>query len=324
MPEQSQTTSAPRPPVGPVDGRLVPRFAGAATFARLPEIDRVSGYDVAILGVPFDNGTSYRPGARFGPMAVRQASRHLRPGHHVEFDCSPFREIQVVDAGDVPVTPFSIDTAVEQIGAHAAELVTGGRTVIAIGGDHTIALPMLRAVAREHGPVALVHFDAHLDTWDTYFDAPITHGTIFRRAFEEKLLVEDHSVHIGIRGPLYDRADLADDAGFGFRTIRASDVDIMGVRETIGTITERTAGLPVYLSLDIDVLDPAFAPGTGTPESGGLTSRELLSVLRGLTGLHLVGADVVEVAPAYDHAEITSIAAATVIYDLLTLLARRG
>jgi agmatinase len=324
MPEQSQDSAAPRPPVGPVDGRLVPRFAGAATFARLPEIDRVSGYDVAILGVPFDNGTSYRPGARFGPMAVRQASRHLRPGHHVELDTSPFREIQVVDAGDVPVTPFSIDTAVEQIGAHAAELVTGGRAVIAIGGDHTIALPMLRSVAREHGPVALVHFDAHLDTWDTYFDAPITHGTIFRRAFEEKLLVEDHSVHIGIRGPLYDRADLADDAGFGFRTIRASDVDIMGVRETIGTIAERTAGLPVYLSLDIDVLDPAFAPGTGTPEAGGLTSRELLSVLRGLTGLHLVGADVVEVAPAYDHAEITSIAAATVIYDLLTLLARRS
>jgi agmatinase len=323
MPEQSHNTAAPRPPAGPVDGRVVPRFAGAATFARLPEVDRVSGYDVAILGVPFDNGTSYRPGARFGPMAVRQASRHLRPGHHVELDCSPFREIQVADAGDVPVTPFSIDSAMDQIAGHAAELIPGGRTVIAIGGDHTIALPMLRSVAREHGPVALVHFDAHLDTWDTYFNAPTTHGTIFRRAFEEKLLVEDHSVHVGIRGPLYDRADLDDDAGFGFRTIRASDVDVMGVRETIGVITERTADLPVYLSLDIDVLDPAFAPGTGTPESGGLSSRELLSVLRGLTGLHLVGGDVVEVAPPYDHAEITSIAAATVVYDLLTLLARR-
>jgi agmatinase len=324
MPEQSHNTAAQRPPAGPVDGRLVPRFAGAATFARLPEVDRVSGYDVAILGVPFDNGTSYRPGARFGPMAVRQASRHLRPGHHVELDCSPFREIQVVDAGDVPVTPFSIDSAMDQIAGHAAELIPGGRTVIAIGGDHTIALPMLRSVAREHGPVALVHFDAHLDTWDTYFNAPTTHGTIFRRAFEEKLLVEDHSVHIGIRGPLYDRADLDDDAGFGFRTIRASDVDVMGVREAIGVITERTADLPVYLSVDIDVLDPAFAPGTGTPESGGLSSRELLSVLRGLTGLHLVGGDVVEVAPPYDHAEITSIAAATVVYDLLTLLARRS
>ena len=323
MAEQSAAPSAPRPPVGPVDGRLVPRFAGAATFARLPEVDRVSDYDVAILGVPFDNGTSYRPGARFGPMAVRQASRHLRPGHHVELDTSPFQRIQVVDAGDVPVTPFAIDSAMEQIGGHAAGLVTGGRAVIAIGGDHTVALPMLRAVTREHGPVALVHFDAHLDTWNTYFDAPVTHGTIFRRAFEEKLLVEDHSVHIGIRGPLYDRGDLDDDAGFGFRTIRASDLDTMGVRETIGVITERTAGLPVYLSLDIDVLDPAFAPGTGTPESGGLTSRELLSVLRGLTGVNLVGGDVVEVAPAYDHAEITSIAAATVVYDLLALLARR-
>jgi agmatinase len=255
-------------------------------------------------------------------MAVRQASRHLRPGHHVELDCSPFRTIQVVDAGDVPVTPFSIDAAVDQIAAHAAELLPGGRKVIAIGGDHTIALPMLRAVAREHGPVALIHFDAHLDTWDTYFDAPITHGTIFRRAFEEKLLIEDHSVHVGIRGPLYDRADLAQDAGFGFRTIRASDIDVLGVRETIEVITRRTADLPVYLSLDIDVLDPAFAPGTGTPESGGLTSRELLAVLRGLTGVNLVSGDVVEVSPPYDHAEITALAAATVVYDLLTLIAR--
>ncbi|HJY67022.1 MAG TPA: arginase family protein, partial [Streptosporangiaceae bacterium] len=193
-------------PVGPVDGRKVPRFAGSGSFGRLPEIDRVPDYDVAVLGAPFDNGTSYRPGARFGPMAVRQASRHLRPGHHVELDTSPFTAIQVVDAGDVPVTPFSIDEAMAQIAGHAGDLLQGDRKVIAVGGDHTIALPMLRSVVRAHGPVALVHFDAHLDTWDTYFDAPITHGTIFRRAFEEKLLVEDHSVHIGIRGPLYDRA----------------------------------------------------------------------------------------------------------------------
>src|SRR5262249_12496489 len=186
-----------------------------------------SGYDVAILGAPFDNGTSYRPGARFGPMAVRQASRHLRPGHHVELDCSPFRTIQVVDAGDVPVTPFAIDAAMEQIAGHGGEQPSGGRKVIAIGGDHTVALPMLRSVAREHGPVALVHFDAHLDTWDTYFDAPVTHGTIFRRAFEEKLLVEDHSVHVGIRGPLYDRSDLDDDLRFGSRTIRPTAIDLL-------------------------------------------------------------------------------------------------
>ncbi|MGH3275828.1 MAG: agmatinase [Streptosporangiaceae bacterium] len=307
-------------PVGPVDGRVVPRFAGSGSFARLPEIDRVSDYDVAILGVPFDNGTSYRPGARFGPMAVRQASRHLRPGHHVELGTTPFSEIQVVDAGDVPVTPFSIDAAMAQISGHASELVHGGRKVIAIGGDHTIALPMLRSVVREHGPVALVHFDAHLDTWDTYFDAPTTHGTIFRRAFEENLLIEDHSVHVGIRGPVYGRADLDDDRGFGFRTIRASDIDVLGVSGAIQAIVERVEHLPVYLSVDIDVLDPAFAPGTGTPEAGGLSSRELLAVLRGLTPVNLIGGDLVEVAPAYDHAEITSIAAATVIFDIITLL----
>jgi agmatinase len=309
-------------PVGPVDGRQVPRFAGSGSFARLPEIDRVPDYQVAVLGVPFDNGTSYRPGARFGPMAVRQASRHLRPGHHVELDCTPFSQIQVVDAGDVPVTPFSIDEAMAQIGAHASELLRGDRQVIAVGGDHTVALPMLRSVVREHGQVALVHFDAHLDTWDTYFNQPTTHGTIFRRAFEEGLLVPEHSVHVGIRGPIYGQADLDDDRRFGFRTIRASEVDDLGARGTIDAILDRVDGLPVYLSVDIDVLDPAFAPGTGTPEAGGLTSRELLRVLRGLTALHLVGADVVEVSPPFDHGEITSLAAATVVFDLITLLAR--
>jgi agmatinase len=256
-------------------------------------------------------------------MSVRQASRHLRPGHHVELDCSPFSEIQVVDAGDVPVTPFAIDAAMEQIAAHAGELLHGDRKVIAVGGDHTVALPMLRTVVREHGQVALVHFDAHLDTWDTYFNAPTTHGTIFRRAFEENLLVEDHSIHIGIRGPIYDQGDLDDDRRFGFRTIRASDLDDLGVRGAVDAITERVGDLPVYLSLDIDVLDPAFAPGTGTPEAGGLSNRELLRVLRGLTSINLVGCDVVEVAPAYDHGEITAIAAATVVFDLITLLARK-
>jgi len=256
-------------------------------------------------------------------MAVRQASRHLRPSHHVELNCTPFSEIQVVDAGDVAITPFSIDDAVQQIASHAAEVSHGGRTVIAVGGDHTVALPMLRSAVRQHGPLALVHFDAHLDTWDTYFNAPVTHGTIFRRAFEENLLVEDHSIHIGTRGPIYESSDLDDDKRFGFRTIRASDIDELGVRGTIDAITQRVEDLPVYLSLDIDVLDPAFAPGTGTPEAGGLTNRELLRILRGLTRVNLVGADVVEVAPAYDHAEVTAIAAATVVFDLITLIARQ-
>ncbi len=322
MSELSESPETRGKPVGPVDGRLVPRYAGASTFARLPELDRVTDYDVAVLGVPFDNGVSYRPGARFGPMAVRQASRHLRPGYHVELGISPFQAIQVVDAGDVPVTPFDITTAMTQIQDRAAELVTGDRRVVAIGGDHTVALPMLRAVTALHGPVALVHFDAHLDTWDTYFDAPTTHGTVFRRAFEEGLLVQDHSVHVGIRGPVYGEGDLADDRRFGFRAIRVSDIDDLGIPGTIGAVTERVGDLPVYLSVDIDVLDPSIAPGTGTPEAGGLTSRELLRVLRGLASLHLVGADVVEVAPAYDSAELTTVAAATVAYDLITLMAR--
>ncbi len=181
-------TSTEADPLGPVSGTRVPRFAGASPFARLPEIDAVSDYGIAILGVPFDGGTSYRPGARFGPMEVRRSSRHLRPVYHVELDVAPFEQVQVVDAGDVACTPFDIQEAMAQIERHAHEVQggSGDRQIISVGGDHTIALPMLRSVVRQHGPVASVHFDAHLDTWNTYFDAPITYGTVFRRAFEEK------------------------------------------------------------------------------------------------------------------------------------------
>ena len=316
------STRSPHP-VGPVSGTQVPRYAGSSTFARIPEIDAVPDYRIAILGVPFDGGTSFRPGARFGPMEVRKSSRHLRPAFHVELDVAPFEKVQVVDAGDVACTPFSIDEAIGQIEQHA-HLVQGGsgeRRIIAVGGDHTIALPMLRSVVQHHGPVALVHFDAHLDTWDTYFNAPITHGTVLRRAFEEGLLAEDHSMHLGIRGPIYDRIDLKEDADFGFKTLRTRDVARVGVEAAAEQVLQRVDDTPVYLSIDIDVLDPAFAPGTGTPEVGGLQSRELLALLRSLNGLNIVGADVVEVAPAYDHAEITTVAAATVVYDLITLMA---
>ncbi|GLW09763.1 agmatinase [Microtetraspora sp. NBRC 13810] len=307
--------------VGPVSGTQVPRFAGSPTFARLPRVDEVPDYAVAVLGAPFDGGTSFRPGARFGPAAVRQASRNLRPAYHPDLDVAPYQRIQVVDAGDVPCNPFSIDEALTQIDRHAADLLSDRHRLITVGGDHTVALPLLRAVSRVHGPVALVHFDAHLDTWDTYFGAPRTHGTIFRRAFEEGLLIEDHSIHVGIRGPLYSRQDLVDDASFGFQVIRAGDLDLLGVEGVLDRIRRRVGDAPVYLSVDIDVLDPAFAPGTGTPEIGGFTSRELLRLLRGLSGDSLVAADVVEVSPAYDHAEITSLAAATVIYDLTALMA---
>ncbi|MCU1671443.1 MAG: speB [Blastococcus sp.] len=309
------------PVVGPVDGTKVPRYAGAPTFARLPRIDEVSRYDIAIMGAPFDGGVSYRPGARFGPSSIRQASRHLRPAYHPDLKVSPFRVLQVVDAGDVPCNPFDIDAALQQIDDTARELVTDSRKLMTLGGDHTVALGTLRAAARVHGPLALIHFDAHLDTWDTYFGADRTHGTVFRRAFEEGLLQPDASIHVGIRGPLYDAADLGADKGFGFSTIRASDFDKLGVDEVVGSVRERVGDSPVYVSVDIDVLDPAFAPGTGTPEMGGFTSRELLALLRGLPGEQIVGADVVELSPAYDHAEITALAAATVAYEMMSVMA---
>lgn len=309
-------------PIGPVDATQVPRFAGLGTFARLPQIDRVPDYDIAIVGVPFDGGTSFRPGARFGPAAVREASRLLRPGYHPELDVEPVREVQVVDAGDIVCTPYDITRAVREIEEQALPLISGEKRLISIGGDHTIALPMLRALNTVHGPVALLHFDAHLDTWDTYFDQPVTHGTIFRRAFEEGLLVQDRSMHVGIRGPVYDRNDFLRDHEFGFQIIRCSDLDTLGVPAAIEQVKERLGDTPVYLSIDIDVLDPSYAPGTGTPEMGGLHSRELLALLRGLEGINIVGADVVEVAPAYDHADITSVAAATLVFDLLGLMVK--
>jgi len=308
--------------VRPVDGTRVPRFAGAPTFARLPRVDEVTDFDVAVLGAPFDGGVSYRPGARFGPAAVRTASRHLRPAYHPDLDVAPFSVLQAVDAGDVPCNPFDVDEALQAVDDHASELVSDRRRLITVGGDHTVALAGLRAAARVHGPLAVLHFDAHLDTWDTYFGAERTHGTVFRRAFEEGLLLAESSAHVGIRGPLYDAADLVDDARFGFSTVRAADFDRLGVAEVVGRVRERVGDAPVYLSIDIDVLDPAFAPGTGTPEIGGFTSRELLSLVRALPGEQLAAADVVEVSPPYDHAEITSLAAATLVYEITSLMAR--
>ena len=193
-----------------------------------------------------------------------------------------------------------------------------------LGGDHTIALPILRALHAQHGPLALVHFDAHLDTWDTYFDAPYTHGTPFRRASEEGLIVKGQSAHVGIRGSLYDRHDLLDDEQLGFTIVHCRDVDRLGVDGILDRVLARVGDAPLYISIDIDVLDPAFAPATGTPEAGGLTSRELLAVLRGMSSLQLVGADVVEVSPAYDHAEITAVAAANLAYELVTIMAQRS
>ncbi|HEU4424771.1 MAG TPA: agmatinase [Pilimelia sp.] len=307
-------------PVGPVDSTQVPRFAGIATFARLPRLEDVGAADVAVVGVPFDSGVSYRPGARFGPAAIREGSRLLRP-YHPGLDVSPFAAQQVADAGDIACNPFNIHDAVAAIEAGADQLLDTGARLMTIGGDHTIALPLLRSLVKRHGPVALLHFDAHLDTWDTYFNAPITHGTPFRRASEEGLLDIEALCHVGIRGPIYTKNDLVEDARMGFGIVTSMDVMRKGIDEVVAGLRARIGDRPLYVSIDIDVLDPAHAPGTGTPEAGGITSRELLAILRGLAGTRLVSADVVEVSPAYDHAELTTVAASHVAYELISLMA---
>ena len=310
-------------PIQPVSGTVVPRYAGPSTFARLPELRDVEDCDVAIIGVPFDAGTSYRPGARFGPQSVRQASRQLRTNYHPNYDVEPFKVQQVADAGDIACNPFDIDEAIKQIEKGSTELLQKVGSIVTIGGDHTIALPLLRSINKKvGGPVALVHFDAHLDTWDTYFGAPYTHGTPFRRAREEKLFLDDASMHIGIRGPLYSTNDLKNDRELGFKTIHCDEFQTNTIDQIVKRIKDRIGNNPLYISIDIDVLDPAHAPGTGTPEVAGMTTREILNVLRGLAGSQLVSADVVEVAPAYDHAELTSPAAATIVYELINIIAR--
>ena len=307
-------------PVGPLDASRVPRYSGPATFARLPRLDQVSRADVTIIGLPFDSGVSYRPGARFGPAHIRASSKLLRT-YNPALDVHPFGTQQVADAGDLGLNPFDIAEALATTEAELTSLSEDGSTLLALGGDHTLALPALRALAKQHGKLAVVHFDAHLDTWDTYFGAPFTHGTPFRRASEEGLIDLERSVHVGIRGPLYSRQDLEDDGLLGFQVVRADDFETDGVARAVERIRRRIEDAPIYVSVDIDVLDPAAAPGTGTPEAGGLTSRELLNTLRGLAGANVLGADIVEVAPAYDHAEITGIAAAHVGFELLSVLA---
>jgi agmatinase len=308
--------------VGQVDATQMPRYGGIATFAHLPQISEVTDVDVAIVGVPFDTGVSYRPGARFGPNHVRESSRLLRPFNPAA-NVSPFATQQVVDAGDIAANPFDIEEAISSIHKSYDQLSERVKKIVTIGGDHTITLPILRSLKAKHGPISVVHFDAHLDTWDSYFGADYTHGTTFRRASEEGLLDPEGCMHIGIRGPLYAAKDLTDDKALGFQIFSSVEFQDLGVNAAIEKMKARVGNRPVYISIDIDVLDPAHAPGTGTPEAGGLTSRELLSVLRATAGMNVIGADIVEVAPAYDHAQITGIAASHVMYELISAFAAK-
>ena len=309
-------------PRGPVDALVVPRFAGPPTFARLPRLDEVSKCDVAVLGVPFDSGVTYRPGARFGPAAIRQGSRLLRP-YHPDMNTRPFALQQVADAGDVACNPFIISEAISHIETAADAVLAECGHIVALGGDHTIALPLLRATRKKFGPVAVVHFDTHLDTWQGHFGVSYNHGTPFRRASEEGLLRLDRCVHVGVHASIFAEQDLVEDAQLGFQIVSTMELQERGVEDAAARIKQRVGDAPMYISVDVDVLDPAYAPGTGTPEAGGMNTRELLAVLRRLVDLDLVGADIVEVAPAYDHAEITAIAAAHIAYELMAIFARR-
>ena len=307
---------------GPADALRTPRYAGVRTFARLPTLEEVGRADVAVLGAPFDSATSFRPGARFGPAAVRDASILLRP-YHEPLGVDVFAAHQVVDAGDAPADPIDVEAGHAAIHARAAELVAGGARVRGIGGDHSVALPLMRAAAERHGPLSLIQFDAHCDTWDEYFGHRITHGTIMRRAVEEGIVDGSRSTQIGIRGPLYAAGDLQDARDLGFTVVTAAELADLDPATVVDEARERL-GDNVYVSVDIDVLDPAFAPGTGTPEPGGLQTRELQTMLRRLAAPSdrtVVCADVVEVSPPYDHANLTAAAAAAMAYELLALMA---
>jgi agmatinase len=297
----------------------MPRYAGIATFALLPRMEDVVRSDIAIIGIPFDSGTSYRPGARFGPAHIREHSRQLHP-YHQTHRFHLFRDQQVVDAGDIGVGPYDIPRAIDTIHAAAARFAEHGTTLVALGGDHTIALPLLRAAAAAHGPLAVLHFDAHLDTWDVLHGATIWHGSPFRRAAEEGLIDLTHSQHVGVRGGIYDPSELEDDSRAGFEMIRAEQFLDLSTNQIVDRIRSRLGSAPVYISVDIDVLDPAHAPGTGTPEVAGITTSQLFSVLRGLRGLPIVGCDIVEVAPSYDHAGLTGLAAAHTAWELIALV----
>jgi len=311
-------------PSNQLDSGKSPRFAQPATFMRLPHQTDLHGVDVALLGVPFDSGTSYRSGARLGPREVRAQSSLIRPYSYFQ-KISPFERLTIVDAGDVDAPPVGIEAAYAAIEASVRRVLDAGATPLAVGGDHSISLPCLRAVAATQGPLALVQFDAHIDTWGDYFGGKYFHGSPFRRAIEERLIDPAAYLQIGIRGPMYgDAEDFAYQRSCGVTTIDIGMVKQDGAGATMARVREIVKDRPVYVTFDIDAVDPAFAPGTGTPEVGGLTSYEAQELVRGLAGLDVVAADVVEVAPPFDGpGQITALLAANIMFELLCVVARR-
>jgi len=310
----------------PTGGNEMPRFGGLSTFMRLPARTAPAELDVAVVGVPLDIGTSNRPGARYGPREIRSESVLIRP-YNMATRAAPFDSLRIDDCGDVAINTFNLTDSVDRIKVHFDALLGDGVITATMGGDHTIVLPILRAMAEKHGPVGLVHVDAHTDINDSMFGEQITHGTPFRRAVEEGLLDCGRVVQIGVRGTGYAADDFDWSRNQGFRVVQAEECWHRSLDPLMAEVRERVGGGPVYLSFDIDGLDPAFAPGTGTPEIGGLTVIQALEIIRGCQGLDLVGVDLVEVAPVYDTSGNTALLAANLLFEMLCVMPgvmRRG
>jgi guanidinobutyrase len=303
----------------PLGGNEMPRFGGIATFMRLPGTTPPADLDVAVVGVPLDIGTSNRPGARFGPRGIHSESVLIRP-YNMATRAAPFDSLRIDDTGDVATNPFNLRDAVDRIERHYDALLSDDVITVSMGGDHTIVLPILRAMRKHHGPVGVIHVDAHTDINDTMFGEHVTHGTPFRRAVEEGLLDCDRVVQVGVRATGYAADDFDWSREQGFRVVQAEECWHKSLTPLMDEVRRQVSGGPVYLSFDIDGLDPAFAGGTGTPEVGGLTTIQGMEIIRGCAGLDLVGCDLVEVAPVYDPTGNTSLVAANLLYEMLCVL----
>jgi guanidinobutyrase len=303
----------------PLSGNAMPRFAGPATMMRLPPATSAAGLDAAFIGVPLDIGTSNRAGARFGPRQIRAESALLRP-YNMATGAAPFDALQVADLGDVPINTYSIARSLDIITAFYDTVLAARCRPLTLGGDHTIALPILRALARRHGPLALVHVDAHADVNDEMFGERVTHGTPFRRAVEEGLLACDRVWQIGLRGSGYTADDFDWPRRQGFTIVPAHEVWYQSLAPLMAQVRERVGTTPVYITFDIDGLDPAYAGGTGTPEVGGLSVPQGLEIIRGCRGLNVVGGDLVEVSPPYDPSGNTALLGANLLYEMLCVL----
>ncbi len=305
----------------PASALSSPRFCNTGSFMRLPLSKNAQGLDFIIVGAPFDTASSYRTGARFGPSAIRNISALIKP-NNVNLQVNVLEGLKGADYGDINIVPGYIEPTYEQIERELDQIVKTSAVPIILGGDHSISLANLRSIAKKHGPVALVHFDSHADINDTVFGQRYNHGTVFRRALEEGLISADHTIQLGMRGSLYDPDEhrIAREE-LGFELIPTHEIREIGFEKLIERIYERVNGRKVFLTFDIDFVDPAYAPGTGTPEVGGFTSFETLSILRGLKDLNFVGCDIVEVAPQYDPAEMTAFMAANIGFEIISMLA---